>query len=141
MATRSPLLTSTGVFQFPTDQIKDEDAALTWWEQHFASSCDAIGVRVDAALLVREIVASIRSVRETSLGVSLSLTQAAERTGYSAEHIGRLLRQGKLPNAGRKNAPRVRLRDLTSQVKPKVPANSLRLYDQLSDAGRLRVRR
>ena len=141
MGTRSPPFTPTGVFQFPTDQIKDEDAALTWWEQHFASSCDAIGVRADAALLVREIVASIRSVRENSLGVSVSLTQAAERTGYSAEHIGRLVRHGKLPNAGRKNAPRVRLGDLSSQVKPKLGANSLRLDDPLSDAGRLRVRR
>ena len=105
------------MFQFPTDEITDEDAALTWWEQLFAPSCEAIGVRVNAALLVREIVASLRLVRETSLGASLSLTQAAERTGYSAEHIGRLVRQGKLPNVGRKNAPRVRLLDLTVELK------------------------
>jgi hypothetical protein len=62
-------------------------------------------------------------VRETALAETMSLTEAAERTGYSAEHIGRLVRRGRLPNAGRKNAPRVRLGDLTLEVKPKLAEN------------------
>ena len=133
--------TSTGVFQFPADTITDEDAALTWWELEFAPTCEAVGAQVNAALLVRQIVASLRLVRETALAETLSLTQAAERTGYSANHIGRLVRQGRLPNAGRKNAPRVRLGDLTLEVKPKLAGKSMRLYDPLSDARSLRVRR
>jgi hypothetical protein len=85
--------TSTGVFQFPADTITDEDAALTWWEQEFAPTCEAVGAQVNAALLVRQIVVSLRRVRETALAETMSLTEAAERTGYSVEHIGRLVRQ------------------------------------------------
>ncbi len=131
----------TGMFHFPFHQITDEAAALAWWEEQFVPSCEALDVRVNAALLTREIVASLRLVREASLGKSLTLAQAAERTGYSAEHIGRLVRQGKLPNAGRKNAPRVRLRDLTVGLTPKFTAALGRLYDPASDARSLRIRR
>ena len=133
--------TSTGVFQFPADTITDEDTALTWWEQEFAPACEAVGALVNGALIARQIVASLRRVRETALAETMSLTEAAERTGYSAEHIGRLVRRGRLPNAGRKNAPRVRLGDLTLEVKPKLAGKSARLYDPLSDARSLRVRR
>ena len=133
--------TSTGVFQFPADTITDEDTALTWWEQEFAPACEAVGALVNGGLIVRQIVASLRRVRETALAETMSLTEAAERTGYSAEHIGRLVRRGRLPNAGRKNAPRVRLGDLRLEVKPKLAGKSARVYDPLSDARSLRVRR
>ena len=42
----------------------------------------------------------------------LNLQEAAELSGYSADHLGRLVREGKLPNAGREGAPRIRVRDL-----------------------------
>lgn len=42
----------------------------------------------------------------------LTLTQAARVCGYSADHLGRLIRDGKIANAGRNNAPRVRRADL-----------------------------
>ena len=42
----------------------------------------------------------------------LTLQDAAEISGYSADHLGRLVREGKLPNAGREGAPRIRVRDL-----------------------------
>ena len=45
----------------------------------------------------------------------LSLQEAAEESGYSADHLGRLVRDGKLPNAGRPNAPRIRRADLPSK--------------------------
>lgn len=67
----------------------------------------------------------------------LTLTEAAERTGYSRDHIGRLIRTGAVPNAGRKNAPKVRLRDL-STIKPKLAAPSVDGYDPASDARSLR---
>ena len=38
----------------------------------------------------------------------LSLTSAARESGYSADHLGRMVRRGELPNAGRENAPKVR---------------------------------
>lgn len=42
----------------------------------------------------------------------LSLASAATASGYSPSHIGRLIRTGTIPNAGRPNAPAVRRRDL-----------------------------
>jgi len=42
----------------------------------------------------------------------LKLRDAALESGYSVDHLARLIRQGKLRNAGRPNAPRVRRGDL-----------------------------
>ena len=42
----------------------------------------------------------------------LTLLEAADESGYSAEHLGRLVRDGKVPNAGRPSAPRIARRDL-----------------------------
>jgi hypothetical protein len=43
---------------------------------------------------------------------TLTLTQASYTSGYSTDHLGRMIREGKLPNAGRKGSPRIRVRDL-----------------------------
>lgn len=67
----------------------------------------------------------------------LTLTEAAARTGYSSDHIGRLVRTGAVANAGRKNAPKVRLGDL-SAIKPKLAAQPSGAYDPVSDARGLR---
>lgn len=42
----------------------------------------------------------------------LTLQEAAKFGGYSAEHLGRLVREGKVPNAGRKGAPRIARKDV-----------------------------
>lgn len=42
----------------------------------------------------------------------LTLRQGAEVSGYSEDHLGRLVREGKLTNHGRRNAPRVRRGEL-----------------------------
>ena len=38
---------------------------------------------------------------------TLSLTEAARESGYSTDHLGRLVRDGKIPNTGRPGAPRI----------------------------------
>ena len=38
--------------------------------------------------------------------------EAARRSGYSADHLGRLVRDGKIPNAGRPGAPSIARRGL-----------------------------
>jgi hypothetical protein len=126
---------------FPADAIHDEDSALDWWADVFARSCESLHGQVDAAALVREVVASIRAIREASLSEPISLTEAARRYGYSADHIGRLVRDRKVPNAGRKNAPRVRARDLIAHLKPKLARPTAKAYDPDTDARSLRVRR
>jgi hypothetical protein len=42
----------------------------------------------------------------------LTLREAARESGYSADHLGRLVRLGIIPNAGRPRAPRIRRADL-----------------------------
>lgn len=42
----------------------------------------------------------------------LNLTEAAHESGYTADHLSRLINDGTIPNAGRKHAPGIRRRDL-----------------------------
>ena len=42
----------------------------------------------------------------------LSLKQAAQESGYSVDHLGRLLSEGKIPNAGRRGKRLIRRRDV-----------------------------
>ncbi|MBM4185150.1 MAG: hypothetical protein FJ207_13190 [Gemmatimonadetes bacterium] len=42
----------------------------------------------------------------------LDLQEAARESGYSSDHLGRLVRDGKIPNAGRRHAPKIRRGDL-----------------------------
>ena len=46
---------------------------------------------------------------------TLTLGEAAALSGYSVDHIGSLVRHGKLPNVGRKYAPRIRRADLPTK--------------------------
>ncbi len=54
---------------------------------------------------------------------ALTLAEAARRTRYSVDHLADLVRRGVLPNAGRKGAPRLRVRDLPAP-KPEASAPS-----------------
>jgi hypothetical protein len=43
---------------------------------------------------------------------ALTLAEASDESGYSVNHLERLVREGRIPNAGRKHAPRISRRDL-----------------------------
>lgn len=47
----------------------------------------------------------------------LSLGRAAQESGYSTDHLSRLLREGRIPNAGRKSKPLIRRRDLPQKAR------------------------
>ena len=64
-----------------------------------------------------ELEAALRQRDETTL----TLTDAASESGYSADHLGRLVREGKIPNAGRPGAPRIARRLLPLKEKTQVP--------------------
>ena len=55
-----------------------------------------------------DLEATLRERDETTL----SLVEAARESGYTRDHLGRLVRDGKIPNAGRPGAPRIARRDL-----------------------------
>lgn len=59
-------------------------------------------------LVLRRLDAIEAAAREELM----RLDEAADHCGLSKEHLARLVRQGRIPNAGRKRAPRVRAGDL-----------------------------
>ena len=109
---------------FPAEEIHDEDAALDWWENQFARSCESLGGQVNAAALARSLVTSIRDIRSASLDARLTVTEAARETGYSARQIRRWLKDGKIQNLGTDTAPRVRRGDVISHKKCSLPRRS-----------------
>lgn len=70
----------------------------------------------------------------------LTLVEAAEESGLSADHLGRLLRTGTIPNSGRKGAPRIRRSDLPRSPR-RLSSGGLSEYDPITDARALRSRR
>jgi hypothetical protein len=122
---------------FPADRISDEDAALDWWENEFAPSCEALSGQVDGAALVRRLVTSLRDIRGASLDARLTVTEAARETGYSARQIRRWLKDGKIQNLGTDAAPRVRRGDVITHKKCSLPRRSpIHIMDTAQDIAR-----
>ena len=67
---------------------------------------------VDGATLCDELLADLDIAVRSEGAAALSLREAARASGYSADHLGRLVRAGTVVNVGRPNAPKVRLSDL-----------------------------
>ena len=65
--------------------------------------------------------------------VLLTLAVAASITGYSPDHLGKLVRQGTVKNYGRKHSPKLRLADLPKKPTTVVGGNSSK-YDVDADA-------
>ncbi len=98
-----------------------------------------LGVSVNGASLCEEVIADLERLREERDEKKLTLADAAA-LGYSREHLARLIRSGKLANAGRKHSPRILAADLP--MRPGTIAAAARgSYDPSTDARSLRVRR
>jgi hypothetical protein len=88
----------------------DDDVIARWeqrqrdWARHKA--------QVDGVSVCDEVLADLRAMAADPEQPPLTLTEAASLSGYTREHLGRLVRQGKIENAGGPNAPRIRLKDL-----------------------------
>ena len=66
----------------------------------------------------------------------LNLMEAAQLSGYSSEHLGRMVRDGKIPNAGRPGAPRIRLGDIPRKAR-QLPDSTHAM--QIADGNRRQV--
>ena len=71
---------------------------------------------VDGAKLLDDVLQDFTTVTTGAEPELLTLREAAELSGYTRQHLARLIQQGKLKNYGRPNAPRVRRGDLP--IKP-----------------------
>lgn len=74
------------------------------------------------ALAYEDAARMIEEALDSAQNEALTLQAAAEESGYSSDHLGRLVREGKIPNAGRPNAPRIKRGDLPIKPKPRTPA-------------------
>jgi predicted DNA-binding protein (UPF0251 family) len=78
-----------------------------------------------AELLAEELEAALRA--ETT--DTLSLPEAAKESGFSARTLSRLIRRGRLTNAGTESRPRIRRSQLPRKARPTLltgaPVNSV----------------
>ena len=78
---------------------------------------ERLGATANASALAGQILDEIDAALARDSEDLLPLGPAAKESGYSASHLGRLIREGRLPNLGKPHAPRVRRADL-----PRKPA-------------------
>ena len=68
--------------------------------------CEAVAHVLDTVALQAEI-SFVEGAEER-----FTLKQASELSGYSTDHLSRLVRDGMIPNAGKHGAPRIKCVDL-----------------------------
>lgn len=120
------------------DKSKSPIAELpsAWLEE--AVRMERYGASAQARVL-KECANDLERAMKAVADRLLSLSEAADASGYSADHLGRLVRQGRIPNVGRRNKPLVREGDLPRRA-AKLDAQSKRNYDPKTDARNLRSR-
>lgn len=73
----------------------------------------------DLAPAVASAYERVATELENEMGANaeqlLTLAQASRESGYTADHLGRLIRAARLANHGRRNAPRVRRGDVPAK--------------------------
>jgi len=131
--TRDPLI--------PQPRLMTLDEFRSHWERR-RDEYARLHAQIDAATLIDHLLADLELATANHHETLLTLTQAARACGYSADHLGRLVRTGQLTNHGRRHAPRVRSGDLPRRIQrqPAVPGGAPTTYDPVADAWALRSR-
>src|SRR5437660_2481237 len=102
----------------------DQHPLAQKWRQE-ADRDEQRGLR-DAAAMGRHFADELDAYEKNYENEILTLDQAATESGYSKDHLSWLQSQGRLPNAGKHGAPRVRRRDLPKKPRsaPLSPASA-----------------
>lgn len=93
------------------------DELLAKWERRSADF-RAVAAKVDAAAICQQFVADLEALAAENDDDWVSLPQAAAFSGYSKQHIRRMINGGQLRAVGERKARRVRLRDLPRKPVP-----------------------
>lgn len=99
------------------------------------------GLLADPDRLLAHLGEEIEEIFAADAAELLTLDEAAGRSGYSRDHIARLVRDGAIPNAGSKGRPAVRTGDLPRRAPGKVERSRRAPYDPSADARALGSRR
>src|SRR5436190_24273195 len=97
----------------PASSIRPADLLQLW--QQRADFLHQYG-DPNSARIWRTAAVELERALEAFGAETLTVDEAAKVTGYTPDYIRKQIAAGDLPNAGRKNAPRVRRADL--KVKP-----------------------
>ncbi len=84
----------TSVETLPDNWRRHAKALRRYGGETPATALESCAAELEATLVERD---------ETTF----SLVEAAHESGYSSDHLGRLVRDGKIPNSGRPGAPKI----------------------------------
>jgi hypothetical protein len=127
----------------PTDDGKVHDLlSVAQLSAHWRAQAEYIGPYAPAAAAAWEKAASDleRALAERGRE-ALTLNVAAAESGLSVDHLARLVRTQKIPNAGKHRAPRILRRDLPRKPQRSIVGRVEAAYDVAADARALASRR
>ena len=99
------------------DMVRHWRVRLVEWER--------LGVLVSGAAVAKQVLDDLQTLATSSGNELLNLREAAHLSGYSADHLGREVRAGRIPNHGRSGAPRIRRGDLPRKAGHRPPESPL----------------
>lgn len=89
----------------------DLSTVLTTWRDRIAALRAMQLVR--EATLLEQVIADVEAAaRQADADITLTPAQAATLSGYSTDHVRRMLATGRWPNVGSRHHPRIRRSDL-----------------------------
>lgn len=102
--------------------MTDAAAAILERWQSRKDQWSQLHVTVDGAALADEVLRDLVAVAAGAAADSMSLTDASKLGGYSTRQLSRLVKSGRIPNAGTPSAPKI-MRPLVP-IKPGVVIRS-----------------
>ena len=101
----------------PSDLVSEWRSAAKLFREHEQAA---------TAVVYEKCADQLEAVLELETEATLSLQEASAESGYSADHLGRMIREEKIPNAGKPGAPRIANKDLPR--KPDIAPRSSRTH-------------
>ena len=83
-----------------------------------------LGVHVLGAALADEILTDLHDLSRANALVPVTLREASLISGYTVDHLQRLVASGQLENIGRKGRPRIRRGDLPAKPGHRLPPSA-----------------
>lgn len=112
------------------------ELTTAWREQ--AKELERYQAHAQAATLQLCAAQLDETARRIDDGV-FSLADASRRSGYSVDHLSKLVATNRIPNAGRKGKPLIRAGDLPKKASRRM-RDAMPTYDPAADARSLRSR-
>jgi hypothetical protein len=106
----------------PTDEPTAASLPSAWRRR--AAQLRRLTADERSAHVLEHVAAELDAALQRHEDSVLTLTAASRECGYTAGHLRRLIREGRLENAGRRNAPRVRRGDLPAKRLPALAVNA-----------------